>query len=237
MSTYRLDKLFNPGSIALVGGSPRENSLGGIVLRNLKAAEFAGELHVVNPRYSEIAGMRTVPSLDRLTQTPDVAVVTAPAGAVPGIISECGTLGIAAAVVISAGLGHGSGSLAEDAALAARRHGVRIVGPNGLGVIVPRAKMNASFAARMPRPGDLALISQSGAVAAALGEWSSRRSVGFSAVVSIGDALDVDFGDLLVFSRSTARHARSCSTSSRSPIRANSCLRHARRHAPNPSWW
>jgi acetyltransferase len=199
MSTYRLDKLFNPGSIALVGGSPRENSLGSIVLKNLKTAEFAGELHVVNPHYPEIAGVRTVSALDRLTQIPDVAVVTAPAGAVPGIISECGTLGVAAAVVISAGLGHGPGSLAEDTAAVARRHGLRIVGPNGFGVIVPRTKVNASFAARMPRPGDLALISQSGAVVAALGEWAARRSLGFSAVVSIGDALDVDFGDLLDF--------------------------------------
>ena len=199
MSTYRLEQLCSPRSIALVGGSPRANSLGGIVLKNLRAAGFDGELHVVNPHYPEIAGIRTVPALDQLKHAPDVVVVTAPAPSVPDIVFESGAGGVAVAVVISAGLGHGPGSVAAEVSSAARRHGLRLVGPNSFGVLVPRARVNASFATRMPRPGDLALISQSGAVAAALIEWASRRSVGFSAVVSLGDAVDVDFGDLLDF--------------------------------------
>ncbi len=197
MSTYRLDKLFKPRSIALVGGSPRPGSLGGVVLTKMREAGFAGDLHIINPKYPQIDGLPTVASLDRLPAPPDVVVVTAPAPAVPEILETAGQRGTSVAVVISAGLGHGAGSLAEQAHNAARAHGLRVVGPNGLGVIVPGVKLNASFAARMPAVGDLALISQSGAIAAGLVEWAAKRSIGFSAVVSIGDALDVDFGDLL----------------------------------------
>src|SRR5688572_9551099 len=150
MSTYRLERLFSPRSIALIGGSPRENSLGRIVLTNLKAAGFGGELHVVNPHHREIGGLQTLPLIDRLPHPPDVVVVTAPATAVPQIISESAALGVSAAVVITAGPGHGAGSLAAKAAAEARLHGLRVVGPNGLGLLVPRAKVNASFAARMP---------------------------------------------------------------------------------------
>src|SRR3954470_16969707 len=134
MSMYRLEHLFNPQSISIIGGSPRETSLGRIVLRNLRQAGFAGELHVVNPHHAEIDGMRTVRSLGQIAAPPDVIVVTAPAPAVPGIIAEGGARGVATAVVISAGLGHGDGSLAAEASAAARRYGLRVIGPNGLGV-------------------------------------------------------------------------------------------------------
>jgi acetyltransferase len=197
MSTYRLDRLFQPRSVALLGGSPRTGSLGRTVLERLRSAGFGGTLNVVNPRHAEIGGMATVPSLRALPEPPEVVVVTAPAPAVPGLLEEAGALGVGAAVVISAGLGHGAGSHAEAALQAARRHGLRLVGPNGLGVIVPPVKFNASFAARLPASGDLAVISQSGAVAAGFVEWAATRAVGFSAIVSLGDAIDVDFGDLL----------------------------------------
>src|SRR5262249_60737216 len=105
--------------------------------------------------------------------------------------------GVAASVIIPAGLGHGSGSLAEAAVPAARPHGLRLVGPNCLGVVVPAANLNASFATRLPAGGDLALVSQSGAIAAGMVEWAAQRAIGFSAVVSIGDQADVDLGDLL----------------------------------------
>jgi len=205
MSTYRLDKLINPRSLALVGASPRERSLGRIVLRNLREAGFRGPMHVVNPKHKEIDGLPTAPSVDALEAAPDVLVVTAPAPVVPGILDVAGARGTAAAVVISAGLGHGPGSFAEDARKAARAHGLRILGPNGLGLMVPRAQLNASFAVRAPKEGDLTLLSQSGAVAAGLVEWAARRSIGFSAIASIGDAIDVDFGDLLDFFALDAR--------------------------------
>jgi acetyltransferase len=191
MSTYRLDCLIAPHSITLVGASPRDRSLGRVVFRNLRTAGFAGPLHLVNPHYDEIDGVTTVKDLQALPAVPDMIVVTAPASAVPDIIDRAGALGTAGAVVISAGLGQGPGSLAEAAARRARQHGIRLLGPNGLGIIVPRAKLNASFAASMPAAGDLTVISQSGAIAAGLAEWAAQRAIGFAALVSIGDAIKV----------------------------------------------
>jgi acetyltransferase len=197
MGVYHLDSLFKPRSVALVGASTRERSLGRAILKNLLGAGFPGSLHVVNPNYAAIDGLTTVPSLASLPKPPDVIVVTAPPQSVPRIVSEAAKTGAAIAVIITAGLGHGPGSLAEDCLKQARPHGLRIIGPNGLGVLVPPAKLNASFAARSAKAGDLALISQSGAIAAGLVEWSTSRAIGFSGVVSLGDAIDVDFGDLL----------------------------------------
>jgi acetyltransferase len=197
MSTYRLDSLFCPRSIAVVGASPRDHSVGRAILRNLRDGGFTGDIHVVNTRYPEIDSLRTVPRLEDLASPPDLAVIAAPPEAVLDIVKSAAVQGVSAAVIITAGLGHGPGSLASACELAARAKGLRLVGPNCLGVMAPRAKLNASFAARMPPAGDLALISQSGAIAAGMVDWAGGRSTGFSAVVSIGDQLDVDFGDLL----------------------------------------
>jgi acetyltransferase len=197
MGTYRLDRLFDPRSVALIGGSPRARSVGRAVLANLRSAGFAGSIGLVNPKYSEIEGIAAAKSVSELSLAPDLVVIAAPAASVPDLIAAAGSKGCAAAIVLTAGLGHGPGSLAEAAEAVARVHGIRIVGPNCLGVLVPRRKLNASFAASFPAPGDLALISQSGAIAAGLVEWAAPRSVGFSAIVSIGDQLDVDIGDLL----------------------------------------
>ncbi|HEX8666146.1 MAG TPA: bifunctional acetate--CoA ligase family protein/GNAT family N-acetyltransferase [Beijerinckiaceae bacterium] len=197
MSTYRLDKLFDPRSVALVGASPREGSLGRTVLANLRQAGFPGPILLVNPKYREIDGAPCVPRVEDLPQTPDLIVITTPPGTIPKIVRSAGLRGVAAAVIVTAGLGHGEGSLAEAARIEARRHGLRLVGPNCLGVMAPPAKLNASFAARAAAPGDLALVSQSGAVEAGLLEWAARRRVGFSGLVSLGDMADVDFGDCL----------------------------------------
>ena len=197
MSTYRLEKVFDPRSVALIGASQREGALGRTVLRNLREAGFPGSILLVNPKYREIDGEPCVARIEDLTQVPDLIIVTTPPVTVPGIIASAGRKGVAAALIITAGLGHGAGSLAEEARLEARKHGLRLVGPNCLGVIAPRAKLNASFAARNAVPGDLALISQSGAVEAGLLEWAARRRVGFSGLVSLGDMIDVDFGDCL----------------------------------------
>jgi acetyltransferase len=197
MSTYRLDKLFAPRSVALIGGSPRPDSLGRIALRNLLDAGFAGPVRLVNPNHAEVEGVATVPRIADLPETPDLVVVTTPPAIVPALIAEAAARGSAAAVIITAGLGHGPGSLAAAAEQAARAHGMRLVGPNCLGVFAPGNKLNASFAARAPRPGDLAFLSQSGALVAAILEWAARRAVGFSGIVSLGDKVDVDFGDLL----------------------------------------
>jgi len=197
MSTYRLEKMFAPRSVALVGASPRESSVGTKILRNLREARFAGPLDLVNPHHRRIEGIDTVPRIDRLDHAPDLVVIAAPPDAVPDLVAAAGAKGCGGAVIITAGLGHGAGSLAQAAAQAARRHGLRLIGPNCLGVMVPGARLNVSFAAHPPRAGDLALISQSGAIAAGMVEWATKRKVGFSAVVSLGDQVDVDLGDCL----------------------------------------
>ena len=197
MSTYRLKSVFAPQSIAIIGGSPRERSAGRAVVRNLRAGGFPGQIAWVNARYGQIDGMATVRELADLPYVPDLVIVTAPAPIVPQVIATAARRGVAAAIILTAGLGEGAGSLAEATERAARAHGMRILGPHCLGVIAPHARLNASIAAHTPMAGDLALISESSAIAAALVEWGVAHQVGFSAVVSLGDALDVDFSDLL----------------------------------------
>ena len=152
---------------------------------------------MVNPRYADIDGMRTVASLDALASIPDVAIVTAPADALPGIVDAIAAKGVPTAIIITAGLGRGPGSLSDACERSARAKGLRLVGPNCFGVMAPRARFNATFAAHSAPAGDLALVSQSGAIAAGMIEWAAQRSIGFSAIASIGDQLDVDLGDLL----------------------------------------
>jgi acetyltransferase len=197
MSTFGLDRVFTPRNLALVGGSPRASSLGAKVLRNLSAGGFAGKIVVVNPKRGAVDGFDTYPSLAALPCVPDLIVITAPAPTIPGIIAEAGRLGVAGAVIISSGLGHGEGSLGEAVGQTARAYKVRIIGPNCLGIMFPHSNLNASFAAHQPCKGRLALISQSGAIAAAMIEWGAQRNIGFSGIVSIGDQLDVDIADLL----------------------------------------
>jgi acetyltransferase len=199
MSTYRLDKLLAPRSIGVVGASPRSGSLGLTFLRNLIAGGFEGDIVCVNPHHVEIEGRACFPSLAELPEVPDLIVVAVPPERVLGVIEDAGQIDVSVAIVATAGLGYGEGSLNEQVRLAARAHGLRVVGPNCIGVLAPRAKMNASFAAHSAKPGDLALVSQSGAIAAGLVEWAAQRNVGFSAIVSLGDKVDVDFSDCLDF--------------------------------------
>jgi acetyltransferase len=197
MSTYRLKNLLSPRSVVLVGASPRPGSVGRAILGNIRKAEFKGDFGLVNAHYPEIDGVATVESLGKLPFAPELVVITAPAAAVLGIIDEAGKRGAAGALIVSAGLGHGAGSPAEAAERAAQKYGMRLIGPNCLGIMMPGVALNASFSAHMPGPGSLALISQSGAIAAGMVDWAAQRAVGFSGIVSIGDQLDVDIADLL----------------------------------------
>jgi acetyltransferase len=197
MSTYRLENLLSPRSVALVGASPRQGSVGRAILGNIRKANFKGEFGLVNPRYPVIDGVATTGNLGKLAFAPELVVITAPAKAVPGLVDEAGLCGAAGAVIVSAGLGQGAGSLAEAAERAAKKYGMRLIGPNCLGIMMPAANLNASFSAHMPAAGNLALISQSGAIAAGMVDWAAQRAVGFSGIVSIGDQLDVDIADLL----------------------------------------
>jgi len=207
MSQYRLEKLLAPQSIVMVGASPRPTSVGRAILRNLREGRFAGPIYLVNPRHLNIEGISAVRRIEDLPDRLDLAVVAVPPKAVPETIAALGSKGCASAIVITSGLGHGADSLAEAARQNARASGLRLVGPNCLGVLAPRVHLNASFAARLPQVGDLALISQSGAIVAGLVEWAARRRVGFSGIVSLGDQIDVDFGDCLDFFAAD-RHTR-----------------------------
>jgi acetyltransferase len=199
MSTYRLDKLLAPRSVAIIGASPRKESLGRSILTNVRTGGYAGAIHVVSPMHGEIDGVTTAGSIAALPETPDLVVLATPPATVPGLVAEAAVRGVSAVIIITAGLGQGPGSFADAAERAARSHGTRLVGPNCLGVIAPAARLNVSFATRMPKAGRLAVVSQSGAVAAGIVEWAAPRAVGFSAIVSLGDSLDVDFGDCLDF--------------------------------------
>lgn len=194
MSIRNLDRLLAPRSLALVGASPTPGTLGATVLGRLTAAGFSGTIHLVNPKYREIGGRSCVPSAAALPSPADLGVVVTPPETVPGVIDELGKAGARAAVVITAGLG---GELRQRVLDAARPYCLRILGPNCLGLLVPGIGLDASFAHLTPRRGNLALLSQSGAVATAMLDWAEARRIGFSVIASMGDMADVDTGDLL----------------------------------------
>lgn len=198
MGIRNLDRLFRPRSVALVGASARAGSLGKAVLDNLRNGGFAGSIHLVNPRHAEIDGSPCAARLADLPEPPDVAIIAAPRGQVLAVAEEAAAFGVPVAIVITADpAGHGAASLRGQLKALAARTGLRVVGPNCLGVLAPRVGLDASFAAHRPPPGDLAVISQSGAITVSLLAFAAERRVGFSGLVSIGDMADVDFDDLL----------------------------------------
>ena len=200
MSVRNLDYLFKPASVALIGASTRTGSVGAVVARNLFNAGFKGPVMPVNPHHRAVEGVLAYPDVASLPLTPELAVLCTPPDSVPGLIAELGARGTKAAIVITAGLSAktGDGHTLRQAALdAARPHLLRIVGPNCLGIMAPGAGLNASFAHIAPRAGDIAFVTQSGAMVTAVLDWAAARSVGFSHFVSLGDMADVDFGDML----------------------------------------
>ncbi len=207
MGTYALGSVFSPASVALVGSSPRARSLGRLVLRQILDGGFPGRVGVVNRRYPEIEGIATAPRLAALGFAPELVIIATPPATVARAAASAADAGARAVIVLTRGMGEGPGSHNAALQAIARERGLRVVGPNCLGVIAPHSKLYASFAAHRPPPGDLALVSQSGAVGAAIIEWASQRGVGFSAAVSLGDAVDVDFGDMLDWF-ATDRHTR-----------------------------
>ena len=198
MGIRNLDRLFYARSIALVGASARPGSLGRAVHENLRNGGFKGAIHLVNPRHNDIDGNPCVASLSDLAQAPDIVIVAAPRAHVLALAEEAANIGAPVAIVITSDpSGHGPNSLkAQLQALAARTQ-LRIIGPNCLGVLAPRIGLDASFAAHRPPAGDLAVISQSGAITVSLLAFAAERRVGFSGLVSVGDMADVDFDDLL----------------------------------------
>jgi acetyltransferase len=194
MSIRHLDHFFAPASVAVFGASDRPGSVGATVWRNLRSGGFAGPLYAVNHKRDTVGGDPAYRDADALPQAPDLAVICTPPASVPGLIQALGQRGTRAAIVLTAGL---DAAQKEAMLLAARKHLLRIVGPNGLGWLAPHIGLNASFAHVAAQPGPLAFISQSGALVTAMLDWAQGRGVGFSHFVSLGEHADVDFGDLL----------------------------------------
>jgi acetyltransferase len=200
MSVRNLDKLFKPRSVALIGATDRTGSVGAVVLRNLRRAGFGGELLLVNQHHQTLDGMPVYPDAASLPHAPDLAIIITPPDTVPGIVAALGARGTKAAVVITAGFGElgEAGRALQQAILdAARPYLLRIVGPNCLGIMVPSIGLDASFSHLAPAVGDIAFVTQSGAMMTAMLDWAAPRGIGFSHVVSLGDMADVDFGDML----------------------------------------
>jgi acetyltransferase len=202
MSIRHLDALFDPHSVALIGASDRPGSVGATVWRNLRSAGFEGPCWPVNPRRDTVGGEHAYARVAALPSAPELAVVCVPPAAVPGVIAELGERGTRAAVVLTAGLSRQQQQAMLDAA---RPHLLRILGPNGLGLIAPHARLNASFAHVGVPAGGLAFVSQSGALVTAMLDWAQGRGIGFSHCVSLGEHADVDFADLLDWLASDAR--------------------------------
>ena len=196
--------ILRPRSIAVVGAGRHPGNVGHQVVRALLAGDFSGTVYPVNPAARAVCGVPAFPALLSVPEPVDLAVVAVPASAVPGVIDEAASVGVRAVTIITAGFGETgrSGAAVETELLSvARRHGMRIVGPNCLGVANtdPEIRMNATFAFPDPLPGRLALVSQSGAVGVVLGEQTRAAGLGLSAFVSVGNKLDVSPNDLLCF--------------------------------------
>lgn len=190
------EALFRPRGVAVVGASRDPHKPGGAILRNLIAAKPASAVHAVNPHPLDVEGVQWWPRVLDLPQPCDLAIVAVPAAQVPATLTDLGARGVRVAVVVSAGLSRESGLLAAALA-AARSSGMRLLGPNCIGVLVPRVRLDASFSAGGALPGRLAFLSQSGALVAAVLDWARQRSIGFSAIVSMGDMVDVGLDELV----------------------------------------
>ncbi len=200
MSTSSLDKIFNPKSIAVVGASDREGAVGHTLMKNLTKVKCKEAVYPINIHKDEVMGIRAYKSLDQLPETVDLAIIATPAKTVPGVLEQCGKAGILGVVIISAGFKEigSEGKALEDQILEIKKkYDLRIIGPNCLGVMRPSINLNATFATFMPKSGNIAFISQSGAVGLAILDWAIQRNIGFSNFVSIGSMVDVDFGDLV----------------------------------------
>ncbi|MFM9916747.1 MAG: GNAT family N-acetyltransferase [Rhizobacter sp.] len=202
MSIRHLDRLLEPRSVVVIGASDRIGSVGATVWRNLRAGAFDGPIYGVNPKHAVLDGVAVYASPADLPEIPDLAVLCTPPDTVPDVIAALGRLGTRAAIVMTAGL-----SAAQKQAMraAARPHVLRLLGPNCIGLLSPHIGLNASFAHTDALAGGMAFVSQSGALVTAVLDWAKSRRIGFSHMVSLGERIDVDFGDLLDHLASDAR--------------------------------
>jgi len=196
----KIDLFFNPKSVVLVGATDRENSIGKTVLENLLLGQDHHTIYPVNPNRQTVMGMKCYPSVSSLPEVPDLVMIVTPAATVVDTVEDCARAGVKAIIIASSGfkeIGPEGKAREERIAQIAKENDIRIIGPNCLGVIRPITKLNGTFVNRMAKPGKVAFLSQSGALGSAVLDWALSRDVGFSAFVSLGSMLDVDFGDLI----------------------------------------
>ena len=197
-----LDVFFSPQNVAVIGATETTASVGRTILWNLINSPFGGTVYPVNPKRSSVLGIRAYANIAAVPDKVDLAVIVTPAKTVPGVVRDCVAAGVKGAIIISAGFkesGKAGADLERQILEEARRGRMRIIGPNCLGVMSPISGLNATFANAIARPGNVALVSQSGAICTAILDWSLREQVGFSAFLSIGSMLDVGWGDLIEY--------------------------------------
>jgi len=196
----QLDKIFQPKTIAAIGASNREGTVGFSLITNLTNGEFKGKVYPVNHKNKQIQGLKTYKKVGNIPDKIDLAIIATPAATVPSIVEECGQAGVGGLLIISAGfkeVGEEGQKMYDDILEICRRYNMRVIGPNCLGFINPTLGVNASFAGRMAQKGNIAFISQSGALCTSILDWAAEQNVGFSHFVSIGSMLDVGFADLI----------------------------------------
>ncbi len=200
MVTTNLDKIFNPQNVAIIGASDVEGSVGYAIVKNFTQMGYTGKVYFVNIRKPEILGVKTYPTVDQVPEPVDLAIIATPAKTVPDVMEECGKGKVKGAIIVSAGFketGPAGKALEEKTLEIAKKYGIRIIGPNCIGIIRPRNNLNATFLDKMPKAGNVAFLSQSGALGSAILDWALHENIGFSNFVSVGSMIDVDFGDLI----------------------------------------
>lgn len=201
MNVHNLDCIFKPRRIALIGVSINPNSVSGKVFTNLIGGGFKGVVYPINETSEAVMGVSCFPDLKSLPRTPDLAVICTAAEQVPGWVESCGKAGIKGIIIMSAGFREiGSEGVKLEEEIKSIRHkyaGMRIIGPNCLGIIVPSLNLNLSFAPQLPGKGNIAFISQSGALCTSVLDWAMEGNIGFSTFISLGNTIDVDFGHLI----------------------------------------
>ncbi len=200
MGHHYLNQVFSPANVAVFGASERENAVGTLLLQNMLAAEFKGDIYPVNPKHKTVQGLTCYPDLHKINKPVDLAIIATPANKVINIVRECGEAGCRGVVVLSSGFSDNGvrGKRLEAKLLeVVHEYGLHLIGPNCMGIMRPQVGLNATFSKNQARTGNVALVSQSGAMATAILDWAATRQVGFSTVATLGDAADVDFGDVL----------------------------------------
>ena len=205
---HYLTPLLEPRSVGIIGASEREASLGNVLMRNMLEAGYKGKLFAINPKHDKVHGVTCYKSVEDVPQRLDLVVVAVRAEKAPAIIDACGRAGVKAAILLSSGFSEAGprGALLERQVMeAAHRHRIRLLGPNCLGIMRPQLGVNATFAHASALKGSIGLISQSGALCAAILDWAKPNNVGFSTVVSLGSSSDIDFGEVLEYMISDPR--------------------------------